>query len=256
MTQLSRHPLLSPEGLIRQRALKIARTSRPPASLSKDAQRRAKDRQRQNAAAREAENRQNAERVRAKRDRDNRARFPDFFKVTESPEFRQWWEEATGEKWGEKHTALPEKTLPEIADALERQKWAAQLEQAKDQRARRELAFKKADLQARIEHHRGVLEKYGKNGSRPYYWRGVMLILATPPWADKDAIKAVYAESERLGADFAVDHIVPLCGETVCGLHVAENLRVLCRRENSRKSNKWPRTGVDADPKTGKLHIS
>ena len=54
---------------------------------------------------------------------------------------------------------------------------------------------------------------------------------ATPPWADHDAIASIYATasalSETTGIEYHVDHIIPLQGETVCGLHVETNLQIL-----------------------------
>ena len=65
----------------------------------------------------------------------------------------------------------------------------------------------------------------------------------TPPWADLDAISAVYAECAYLNElefelKYHVDHIIPLQGETVSGLHVAENLQIIPAEENLRKHNK------------------
>lgn len=57
---------------------------------------------------------------------------------------------------------------------------------------------------------------------------------ATPPWADINKIKEIYVNCP---AGHHVDHIVPLCGKHVSGLHVENNLQYLPALENRMKSN-------------------
>ena len=68
-------------------------------------------------------------------------------------------------------------------------------------------------------------------------------INATPKWADARAIQEVYDEACRIeketGIRQHVDHIIPLRGKNVCGLHIAENLQVISATENIRKGNKF-----------------
>jgi hypothetical protein len=67
------------------------------------------------------------------------------------------------------------------------------------------------------------------------------------PWANQEAIAAFYAKAALLtrttGRTHVVDHIVPLKGRTVSGLHVENNLRIVERFENARKANKWKSLG-------------
>ena len=67
--------------------------------------------------------------------------------------------------------------------------------------------------------------------------------LALVPWADNTKIKKIYSDAARLtaetGIQYDVDHIVPLKHSLVCGLHWEGNLRVITRKENSLKSNKF-----------------
>ena len=69
---------------------------------------------------------------------------------------------------------------------------------------------------------------------------------ACPKWLtdeDKARIVEIYAEARRLteltGVPHEVDHIIPLQGRTVCGLHVPWNLRVLTKEENNRRPRIW-----------------
>jgi hypothetical protein len=67
------------------------------------------------------------------------------------------------------------------------------------------------------------------------------------PWANQEVIAAFYAEAALLtrttGRIHVVDHIIPLKGRTVSGLHVENNLRIVERFENARKANKWESLG-------------
>lgn len=60
--------------------------------------------------------------------------------------------------------------------------------------------------------------------------------LATPLWANLDEIKNIY---NKCPEGYHVDHIIPLQGDLVCGLHVENNLQYLTIEENLKKSNKF-----------------
>lgn len=59
----------------------------------------------------------------------------------------------------------------------------------------------------------------------------------TPSWADKQKIKEIYIQAKQSG--LVVDHIIPLQGKYVSGLHIETNLQLLTPSENRKKSNKY-----------------
>ena len=66
-------------------------------------------------------------------------------------------------------------------------------------------------------------------------------------WANQDAILEIYRQAELMtnatGRLHVVDHVIPLQGRTVSGLHVETNLRVIEHHENARKHNAWESPG-------------
>jgi hypothetical protein len=72
--------------------------------------------------------------------------------------------------------------------------------------------------------------------------RNAAKIRAIPSWANHDAIRRHYANAQYLtevtGHQHHVDHIIPLRGKTVSGLHVENNLRVVPHFINTRKGNR------------------
>ena len=80
----------------------------------------------------------------------------------------------------------------------------------------------------------------------------------TPIWltdADHAEIKRIYKianqKTKQTGIKWHVDHIIPLRGKNVSGLHVPHNLRVVPASENLRKSNKWDESTTHQTTKSG-----
>lgn len=143
-----------------------------------------------------------------------------------------------------KHAANPERQR--AADRRQREKYPdkaarrlARLEQWGKDNADRLKSAK----EVWNETNRALLAHYSAK------WRRCCRI-ATPPWADFEKIKAFYEEARRLtdetGVPHEVDHIVPVQGRGVCGLHVHTNLRVITAKANCVKRNRLDQALVES----------
>jgi len=89
------------------------------------------------------------------------------------------------------------------------------------------------------EHRDEVYARHGK--------RRAKLKQASPNWITKeeeDKINLLYKIARKVqtltGVNMHVDHIYPLNGKTVCGLHCLSNLQILTAKENLEKGNSFP----------------
>lgn len=65
---------------------------------------------------------------------------------------------------------------------------------------------------------------------------------ATPIWLSseqRELIRAIYRDAATRPGKWEVDHIIPLRGKGVRGLHVPWNLRVITAKENRKKGNRY-----------------
>lgn len=125
---------------------------------------------------------------------------------------------------------------PDKKRSQARERRAANPEQHREW-ARQDYGRHKEAIKAR------VVAWQKKNPGRMNHWvrlRRARIARATPPWLtakQKREIRAFYIEAAAREGEWHVDHIVPLKGRNVCGLHVPWNLQILTGTENRRKSN-------------------
>lgn len=168
------------------------------------------------AEKRKAENIKQAEIVLRHREAKKAQLRQKLIATVRDPDFLRWFEVTTGAEW---NPALED----DPAHALDL------------------LRYIYAFDQGRMAERAKAVELVSRVGTPAQIRRTLMVMLATPVWADRAALRQIYvrrAEMNRPVARFyEVDHIVPIKHPRVCGLHVPWNLRIVTRAENSKKKN-------------------
>jgi len=93
--------------------------------------------------------------------------------------------------------------------------------------------FAESQNKSRKKHYSRVLADNAK--------RRALRIQRTPLWANLEMIEVFYwvaiELSKVMSQKYHVDHIIPLQGKNVSGLHVQNNLQVMLAIDNCKKSN-------------------
>jgi len=137
------------------------------------------------------------------------------------------------------------------------QKYSKQLEQSEKCKATRKR-YRESDEGKKLaaatsakyrasEHGKATRKKYCKNNPEKIFMVQHQYLQrkeqAIPPWYEADLVKQIYLKRDELselwGITLHVDHIVPLQGKNVSGLHCWDNLQLLEGSLNSSKSNKF-----------------
>lgn len=122
-------------------------------------------------------------------------------------------------------------------------------DRARKLKNKRQAAWKLANKILTRDYDRELLNQWRKanplKASAHSLNRRASKLNATPPWLtkqDKEEILLLCSLRNQLdlqtGLVHHLDHIVPLQGENVCGLHVPWNLQILTAEDNCSKGNK------------------
>lgn len=134
-----------------------------------------------------------------------------------------------------------------------REKKLLQISQWKESNREYYLDYFKGRYSSNKDNHNFVMREHYKENKSLYRAKDAKYraskLKATPLWADLEQIKRIYVAcakvSERTGVEHHVDHIIPLQGDNVCGLHVERNLAIIPAKMNLEKSNSFTSWATD-----------
>lgn len=155
------------------------------------------------------------------------------------------WREANPDRVAEQHKKYAKK-YPEKRAANQAAWKSRNVEKVRANNKER-AAKKRAEQPEKIKHAKKEYAQRKKDViNAAVARRKAAKLQRTPKWLsefDKLKIQCIYSIAAMLtkhnGEPWHVDHIVPLQGKNVSGLHVPSNLRVMRGEENVRKHNKF-----------------
>lgn len=110
----------------------------------------------------------------------------------------------------------------------------------------RNKAYKKANREKILATNKVYRERHPEKIASLKAKRRASKLCRTPPWLNPiqlAEIESFYIERDIMvkltGNQYHVDHIVPLQGDNISGLHVPWNLQVLTAYDNTSKGNRY-----------------